>query len=636
MSFILALTAAGMFYHLVTVRQPVKGRKWLVGFYLGLCIWQLENVFRYSMLPGYIGSTAYKIEMILILIPALSLTLICHTQYVYRFLVDLYERERRLVLRISIFLFLAEVSFVAWNELTNKTNAVYITRLSAFLYSSIFTIWIIILALRKSRLLHSINHRASKAHFIYAGINACYVAGSLISLVFGFFSGPGFWSYFLFVWFGNLASIVLYIVTSAVPASFQTKVTGFTFVLAATVLCIITLAFYPPDYAADMSVQLAQQTGLKRLMMITAVVAFLIVLLMPFMLKISLVKPLQRLIVGIEKVNAGNLDTQVTVGLRDEIGILTLNFNRMTQSLKKAQDDLTEYAQTLEKKVAKRTEQLQKSFNELRSTQAQLIQTEKMASLGELTAGIAHEIKNPLNFINNFSELSAELTNELKEEINKPTIDKENINDLIDNIHQMLEKINHHGIRASGIVTNMLEHSRASKGVKELTDINQLISEYLSSSYEEMLLKNKNFHAVVEKKLDPEIKKVNIIPQDVGRVFLNLFNNAFYSVTEKKKKLNGALSPGQAGFEPKLFVQTKTNGEVIEIHVRDNGMGIPDDILDKIYQPFFTTKPTGQGTGLGLSLSYDIITKGYNGEFKVNTSEGEFAEFTITLPVDKL
>jgi signal transduction histidine kinase len=354
------------------------------------------------------------------------------------------------------------------------------------------------------------------------------------------------------------------------------------------------------------------------------------------MLKISLTTPLRRLLKGVEQVNEGKLETQVPVGLRDEIGLLTQNFNQMTQSLKKSQDDLTDHAQTLEKKVAKRTSQLQHSLNELKSTQAQLIQSEKMASLGELTAGIAHEIKNPLNFVTNFSELSVELFNELKEEINKPTPDMQNMQGLAEDIAQNLQKISHHGNRAGAIVTSMLEHSRASTGERELTDINELVKEYLDVSYEGMLLKNKNFTALLETQLDPTIEKIEIIPQDLGRVLLNLYNNAFYSVNEKTENLDGT-------YEPKISVSTKKlnsppaggdggKGKGIEINVKDNGVGIPEDVLDKIYQPFFTTKPAGHGTGLGLSLSYDIITKGYKGELKVETKEGEFAEFIIQLP----
>ena len=267
---------------------------------------------------------------------------------------------------------------------------------------------------------------------------------------------------------------------------------------------------------------------------------------------------------------------------------------------------------------------LEKTLSDLRSTQTQLIQSEKMASLGELTAGIAHEIQNPLNFVNNFSEVNRELLMELKEEIDKGNLNeiKALANDVIDNE----EKINHHGKRADGIVKSMLQHSRSSSGKKEPTDINALCDEYLRLSYHGLRAKDKSFTAKFETNFDNRIGEINIIPQDIGRVILNLINNAFYTVTEKK-----ALNI--EGYEPVVTLNTKRIKDKIEISIKDNGNGIPPEIVDKVFQPFFTTKPTGQGTGLGLSLSYDIITKGHGGEMKVETKEGEYSEFIIILPV---
>jgi signal transduction histidine kinase len=278
------------------------------------------------------------------------------------------------------------------------------------------------------------------------------------------------------------------------------------------------------------------------------------------------------------------------------------------------------------------TEELQQAISELKSTQAQLIQSEKMASLGELTAGIAHEIQNPLNFVNNFSEVSIELLDELKEEILSKLPDdvKEEAGDIINDITQNLTKINQHGKRADAIVKGMLQHSRTTTGKKEPTDVNALADEYLRLSYHGLRAKDKLFNAGMKTTFDASIGKINAIPQDLGRVLLNLFNNSFYSVAEKKK-LN------IDGYEPTVTVVTKkvagpTDAGSVEITVSDNGMGIPQKVLDKIYQPFFTTKPTGQGTGLGLSMSYDIITKAHGGELKVETAEGEFARFIITIP----
>ena len=267
---------------------------------------------------------------------------------------------------------------------------------------------------------------------------------------------------------------------------------------------------------------------------------------------------------------------------------------------------------------------LTKSLEELKAAQAQLIQSEKMASLGELTAGIAHEIQNPLNFVNNFSEVSAELIDEMKVEFKKG--DTEEGFAIADDIKQNLEKILHHGKRADAIVKGMLQHSRSS-GVKEPTDINTLADEYLRLAYHGLKAKDKTFNATLKTNFDESIGNINIIPQDIGRVILNLITNAFYVVDEKKKS-------GIADYQPMVSVSTKKLENSVEIKVEDNGNGVPQKILDKIFQPFFTTKPTGQGTGLGLSLSYDIV-KAHGGDLKVETKEGEGAAFEIHLPVIK-
>jgi signal transduction histidine kinase len=279
--------------------------------------------------------------------------------------------------------------------------------------------------------------------------------------------------------------------------------------------------------------------------------------------------------------------------------------------------------ETLEKQVTGRTLELSRSLDELRAAQTQLIQSEKMASLGELTAGIAHEIQNPLNFVNNFSEVNKELLVELKDEAAKGNMDevKAIASDVIDNS----EKINYHGKRADAIVKGMLQHSRPSVGIKEPTDINALADEYLRLSYHGLRAKDKGFNAILKTDFDESIGKINIIPQDIGRMFLNLYNNAFYALAEKTKEQT-------SGYEPVISVSTKRSGNQISITVSDNGNGIPQKIIDKIFQPFFTTKPTGQGTGLGLSLSYDII-KAHGGKIKVETKEGEFTEFVIQLPI---
>ena len=262
------------------------------------------------------------------------------------------------------------------------------------------------------------------------------------------------------------------------------------------------------------------------------------------------------------------------------------------------------------------------ALTELQATQKQLIQSEKMASLGELTAGIAHEIQNPLNFVNNFSEVSKELLDEMREAIEKG--DTEEAKEIMNDVIQNLEKINHHGKRADGIVKGMLQHSRSSTATKEPTDINKLADEYLRLAYHGLRAKDKSFNAAMKTDYDESIGNINIIPQDMGRVILNLITNAFYVVAEKKKSRI-------TDYEPTVSVSTKKSGDKVLIIVKDNGNGIPQKVLDKIFQPFFTTKPTGQGTGLGLSLSYDIV-KAHGGELKVETKEGEGSEFIIQLP----
>ena len=271
---------------------------------------------------------------------------------------------------------------------------------------------------------------------------------------------------------------------------------------------------------------------------------------------------------------------------------------------------------------------------DLKQTQAQLIQSEKMASLGELTAGIAHEIQNPLNFVNNFSELNIELIDEMHQEMDKGNLDdaKAIANDIKDNE----QKINHHGKRADAIVKGMLQHSRSSSGVKEPTDINTLADEYLRLAYHGLRAKDKSFNATIKTDYDERIGNINIIPQDIGRVILNLINNAFYAVAPPLSE--GGIRNPPNGYEPTVIVKTSLNppsggrGAEVLISVKDNGKGIPQKVLNKIFQPFFTTKPTGQGTGLGLSLSYDIV-KAHGGELKVETKEGEGSEFIIQLPV---
>lgn len=294
------------------------------------------------------------------------------------------------------------------------------------------------------------------------------------------------------------------------------------------------------------------------------------------------------------------------------------------------QEILTSQNVVLESQVHERTAALSQSLKELKETQTLIIQQEKMASLGELTAGIAHEIQNPLNFVNNFSDVNKELLSEMRDEINKGNLAEANAlaNDVIDNE----EKINHHGKRADSIVKGMLQHSRTSSSHKEPTDVNALADEYLRLAYHGLRAKDKSFNVTIKTEFDDSLSageagigKINVIRQDMGRVILNLINNAFYAVNERQKQ-------GENRYEPTVAVATTKQNGMITIQVKDNGNGIPEKILNKIFQPFFTTKPTGMGTGLGLSLAYDII-KAHGGEIRVETKEGDGSTFIIQLPV---
>ncbi|MBD2722987.1 histidine kinase [Hymenobacter sp. BT189] len=309
----------------------------------------------------------------------------------------------------------------------------------------------------------------------------------------------------------------------------------------------------------------------------------------------------------------------VKLGEVERLSAQTLAQEQEKQALLEGQNE------TLEHQVAERTGELQRSLTDLRATQAQLIQKEKMASLGELTAGIAHEIQNPLNFVNNFSEVSAELMAELREA--QAAGDTEEVRALADDVTQNLGKITEHGKRAAAIVKGMLEHSRTSTGERTPADLNALCDEYLRLTYQGLRAKDKSFNAALETDFAPGLPLVEAVGADVGRVLLNLLGNAFYAVRQRQQS-------SEAGYQPTVLVSTRQIDGRVEIRVADNGTGIPDDIKAKIFQPFFTTKPTGEGTGLGLSLSHDIIAQGHGGALTVASQEGKFTEFLISLPIN--
>ena len=350
----------------------------------------------------------------------------------------------------------------------------------------------------------------------------------------------------------------------------------------------------------------------------------------PLFFRTSLIKPLESLLTGVRHVDEGNLDTSIPIRVNDEIGILAQNFNRMTISLKTAKEQLNAYAEGLEEKVAERTADLEHALNHLTETQDQLIHAEKMASLGSLTAGIAHEIKNPLNFINNFSELSIELVDDLVQEMDAlpeqlPEKMLEEVDAILTDLKQNAEKIKEHGQRADRIVKSMLEHSSSGAGRRQTVEVNALVNQYIELAHHGMQASIPEFSVKIEKNFGASAGEVEMAPQEIGRVLVSLLNNAFYAVREK------SLSNDER-YEPAITVSTKRMGSEVEIRVQDNGPGIARDIRKHIFEPFFTTKPTGTVTGLGLSLSHDIVVRGHGGTLEVQSEEGEGASFIIKLP----
>ena len=627
MSLLLFLLSTGILIFISNFKENTPSRRWFKLFYWGQLLWQGADILRYSLHPSMVGSLMYQLDVSVWAIPSFCILEIAYLQFLYFFLGNPFERERKTFLYLSIFISCIVVTLTFWNEFYNKSN-ILTFNLIAFGYGFAINILAMILCIRKAIYFNKKQEKISaKGIFYIAILNFGYVMTSVIVITFGFYNPIGYWSFFLIVWIGNLTALVVYINFEAVPTSFQTKMIGFTFIIVMTVLMMVTLVFYPLLPPTEIEISTTQQTGLTKLIVIILCSIFVLTFILPRILKYTLTDPLQRLLDGVQKVNSGDLTSKVTIVHPDEIGNITFNFNLMTESLKQSKNDLLQYTNTLELKVNERTAELQHSLNHLKETQAQLVQSEKLASLGELTAGIAHEIQNPLNFVNNFSELSIELIEELREESRKDEGKRDEAleAELLADIIQNLEKINHHGKRASSIVKGMLEHSRASSNVKELTDINALADEYLRLSYHGLRAKDKSFNAILKTNFDDTINKVNIVPQDIGRVVLNLITNAFYAITEKKKEI-------LQGYEPFVSVSSKKFGDKIELKIGDNGEGIPEKVLDKIFQPFFTTKPTGEGTGLGLSLSYDIV-KAHGGTLECESVEGEGTTFIIKLPI---
>ena len=426
--------------------------------------------------------------------------------------------------------------------------------------------------------------------------------------------------------------ILSYINYAEERTTFMAKLVGLFLCLILILLGLIGFLIYDEGAASGL-IREQQEKGLKALAILLLIATFFIIVIIPIFLRSNLLRPLKHVLDGVKRVNEGDLTKKVDVEVNDEIGYLGQSFNHMIESLSRYSNEMESLVFQRTAELRQQKEELNNTLENLKATQTQLVQSAKMASLGELTAGIAHEIQNPLNFVNNFSEVSNELIKEIQD-IRRKTQDGTQLSEedeMLNDIAGNLEKINHHGKRASDIVKGMLQHSRTSSGVKEPTDINKLADEYLRLAYHGLRAKDKSFNATMKTDFDETIGNINIIPQDIGRVILNLITNAFYVVIEKSKQ-------NIPGYEPTVSVSThhslssgEGRGEVL-IKVKDNGNGIPQKILDKIFQPFFTTKPTGQGTGLGLSLSYDIV-KAHGGEIKVETKEGQGTQFIVVLPL---
>jgi signal transduction histidine kinase len=361
----------------------------------------------------------------------------------------------------------------------------------------------------------------------------------------------------------------------------------------------------------------ATATRVSRIVVSAAVLvgAFLTLLVLR-----SIAVPLRRLVVAMHGLNAGDLAVSIPAAGPDEIGAMAHTlaaFRDTLEALRKLIDEQRE-----------RERELRAAHDQLKAAQANLVQAEKMASLGQLTAGIAHEIKNPLNFVNNFSELSRELLGELKEAVDSAPggTRAEELDELMTTLDGNLAKIAEHGRRADGIVKSMLLHSRGGSGERRQSDLNALIEEALNLAFHGARAQDQSFNVTLERDLDRSIGPLGAVPQDLTRVFLNLFGNAFYAVNKRRRE------GGDPAFAPILTLTTRDRGDEIEVRVRDNGIGILPEIRDKLFQPFFTTKPTGEGTGLGLSISYDIVVQEHGGSIAVDSQPGEFTEFTVRLP----
>lgn len=639
MSLILCLTAGMIILSFSNLKEQALWTRWLIAASVGILGWQLDNVITFGIEPGHLEVAIWrKWELIFLFGLSSVLLLLAQIQLAYLFPSNPYKRERKTVVWVCVIGLAGSWLYYSYHILTSPKSLGLEVSLLFAIWGLLVISWTLVVYLRKAlyfRKRH--NPKAMTACLLLMVMELFFIASiagvlridphSLKEPVIwvDIYSPGRYWIYFLFTWLGILGGAMLFIIFSTVPITFQVRLVGFTFVLVMIVLSVVVLTFFPPFSPANLSQRAKIQGNLINVSGLILMATFLVALVYPIILRASIIIPLERLLVGVNKVREGAVDTKVRVTSNDEIGLLTENFNQMTGTLKQARADLASYAADLEKKVEERTTQLQESLEYLKATQAQLIRREKMASLGELMAGIAHEIQNPLNFVNNFSEFGMELIGDWKAEEAKPVVDKEFCAETVRNIELNLKKINEHGKRADAIVKNMQLQSRMSPGLKEPTDLNQLANEYLRLSYKGYCSQKVNFKATLHTQLDPTLTHAPVVVQDVSRVFVNLFNNAYYAIDMK-------LKAGMQAYEPSLVVTSRQLPDCIEMRIRDNGVGIPEKLQKKIFQPFFTTKPAGQGTGLGLALAYDIIINDHGGTIDLNSKEGDFTEFFFTIP----
>ena len=639
MALVMMMTAALFVIGLWRARDTSDYKRWLIFNLLALLFWHGMGFLSSGLHPDFRELT-YRYSNTLFNLGIIA-SGISFGQVTYLFPVRVFDRERQWALYVYSGLGAAYLGAVLWfhfiqdqTGLSSVTYGPFVNTLAGG-FSIINQLWALTVLLRKGAYFR--RHKiASEAPIFLLTMSSL---GLLVISVLMIYPGASHtWvmlTYSVGFWLLMEINMVVYTLYSTFPIRFRHKLVGFTF---ASVMCILSLIimvvvpFTTNSIApANIAQRLVDQPILIRLFWVALGSATFVLILFPTILKVSFMQPLQRLMAGIQQANEGNLSVQVVPDMLDEIGLVTQHFNHMTQSLKQSKDDLIQHAETLEQRVSERTDQLNQSLQALRATQAQLIHQEKLASLGELTAGIAHEIQNPLNFVTNFSEVSLELINELTYEAGAGnTGDVLTIaHDLSQNIH----KITRHSERASAIVKSMLAHSRHYDSQKQPTDLNRLVDEQLQLFYQRIQAKEPAFFCKRLLNLDAAVGVIDLAPQEISRVLLNLFTNAFYAMQEKHKLVGVAYSTAtQPGYTPTLTVNTRRLDTAIEIRVHDNGTGIQNIVKEKIFQPFFTTKPTGKGVGLGLSLSYDIITKGHGGSLDVTSEYDLFTEFVITLP----